>query len=58
MVETSRTVGANWLVTSGLSAGDRLIVEGVQKAKPGMAVKAVPAGSKSAPPAMPAGNHP
>ena len=45
VIETSRTVGSNWLVTSGLSAGDRLIVEGVQKAKPGMTVKPVPAGS-------------
>jgi membrane fusion protein (multidrug efflux system) len=33
-----RTVGDQWLVGSGLSAGDRLIVEGLQKVQPGMAV--------------------
>lgn len=32
---TGSTVGANWLVTSGLAAGDRVIVEGLQKVKPG-----------------------
>lgn len=37
-----RTMGDKWLVTSGLAAGDRLIVEGLQKVRPGMAVKAVP----------------
>lgn len=37
-----RTIGDKWLVTSGLQAGDRLIVEGLQKIRPGMAVKAVP----------------
>jgi membrane fusion protein, multidrug efflux system len=35
----SRTVGDKWLVTSGLKAGDRLIVEGLQSAKPGAVVK-------------------
>jgi membrane fusion protein (multidrug efflux system) len=30
-------------VTEGLAAGDRVIVDGLQKAKPGAAVKAVPA---------------
>ncbi|HWE45378.1 MAG TPA: efflux RND transporter periplasmic adaptor subunit [Caulobacteraceae bacterium] len=56
VVQTSRTVGGAWLVTSGLSAGDRLIVEGVGKVKPGMAVKVVAAGSKPQAPAM--GAHP
>lgn len=37
-----RTVGDKWRVTSGLAAGDRLIVEGLQKVRPGMVVKAVP----------------
>jgi membrane fusion protein (multidrug efflux system) len=45
----SRTIGADWLVTSGLKPGDRLIVEGTQKAQPGMAVDAVPASSKGKP---------
>jgi membrane fusion protein (multidrug efflux system) len=40
-------VGDQWLVTSGLAAGDRLIVEGLQSAKPGMAVKVVAAAPAS-----------
>ena len=41
-----RTIGDKWLVTGGLAAGDRLIVEGLQKIRPGMTVKAVPFDSK------------
>ena len=37
-----RALGDKWLVTSGLAAGDRLIVEGLQKVRPGMTVKVVP----------------
>lgn len=37
-----RAIGNMWLVTSGLSAGDRVIVEGLQFVRPGMVVKAVP----------------
>jgi membrane fusion protein (multidrug efflux system) len=40
-VVTERTVGDQWLVSSGLRAGDRLIVEGLAKAKPGQPVRAV-----------------
>ena len=39
---TGRAIGDSWLVTSGLRAGERLIVEGVDKVKPGMQVKATP----------------
>ena len=42
VLQVSRTVGDKWLVTSGLQAGDRLIVDGLQKAKPGSEVKPVP----------------
>jgi membrane fusion protein (multidrug efflux system) len=42
-IATTRTVGPKWLVTSGLAAGDRVIVEGLQSAQPGAAVRAVPA---------------
>ncbi len=35
----SRAVGNNWLVENGLSAGDRVIVEGLQKVAPGVTVK-------------------
>jgi membrane fusion protein (multidrug efflux system) len=40
-VRVSRTVGDQWLVEEGLSDGDRLIVEGIQKAQPDMPVQAV-----------------
>ncbi len=40
-----RAIGNRWLVTSGLKAGDRVIVEGLQRARPGTVVNAVPAGS-------------
>jgi membrane fusion protein (multidrug efflux system) len=36
-----RTIGKDWLVSSGLGPGERVIVEGVLKVKPGMPVKAV-----------------
>jgi membrane fusion protein, multidrug efflux system len=51
-VKVSRTVGDRWLVEEGLAAGDRVIVEGLQKVQPGMPAQAVEQGS--APPA-PAG---
>ncbi|WP_304466082.1 efflux RND transporter periplasmic adaptor subunit [Vitiosangium sp. GDMCC 1.1324] len=38
-----RSVGDKWLVTEGLAAGDRVIVEGLQKVRPGSEVRAVPA---------------
>lgn len=36
-----RAEGNQWHVTAGLSAGDRLVVEGMQKVRPGATVKAV-----------------
>jgi len=36
-----RAIGDVWLVTSGLAPGERVIVEGMQKVKPGLTVKAV-----------------
>ena len=47
VVKVVRTVGDNWLVSEGLKAGDRVILEGLQKARPGTPVKAVPFGSKA-----------
>lgn len=35
--------GQDWIVESGLKAGDRVIVHGVDKARPGTTVKTVPA---------------
>src|SRR6204780_1259745 len=40
-VKVSRTIGDQWLVENGLAAGDRVIVAGLQKAQPGITVKAV-----------------
>ncbi|MDD4861983.1 MAG: efflux RND transporter periplasmic adaptor subunit [Smithellaceae bacterium] len=37
-----RAIGDQWLVASGLAAGERVIVEGMQKVKPGVSVKVVP----------------
>jgi membrane fusion protein (multidrug efflux system) len=45
-VTADRTVGASWLVTNGLKPGDKVIVEGLGKIKPGKPIKPVPAGSK------------
>ena len=42
-----RTVEDNWLVSEGLKPGDRIILEGLQKARPGTLVKAVPFGAKA-----------
>jgi membrane fusion protein, multidrug efflux system len=38
VIEADRAIGDKWLVTSGLSAGDRVIVEGLQLALPGSKV--------------------
>jgi len=37
-VEVGRAVGDRWLVHGGLAAGDRVVVEGLQKIAPGMQV--------------------
>lgn len=42
MIRTDRTVGDHWLVSDGLQVGDRVIVEGLQRARPGTPVIAVP----------------
>ena len=57
VVATERTSGPNWVVTKGLTAGDRIIVQGLNGLKTGNPVKVVPA---SAPQriAPPPGNGP
>lgn len=37
-----RAIGNKWLISSGLAPGDRVIVEGIQKVKPGASVKVIP----------------
>jgi len=38
-VKTGPVVGANWAVESGLAVNDKVIVEGIQKVRPGQIVK-------------------
>jgi membrane fusion protein (multidrug efflux system) len=40
---TTGTFGSNWVVSNGLKPGDRVIVQGTDKARPGQQVKPVPA---------------
>jgi len=42
-VKVSHTIGDKWLVDEGLRAGDQVIVEGLQKIRPGVPVKATEA---------------
>jgi len=42
MLTLDRAIGDQWLVSSGLAPGERVIIEGMQKVKPGAPVKAVP----------------
>lgn len=48
-VKVSQTVGDQWLVEEGLSAGDRVIVEGLQKVRPGVTAKAAAPAPAAAP---------
>lgn len=41
VLKTDRVIGNDWLVTSGLKAGDRIVMEGSQLARPGATVKPV-----------------
>ncbi len=42
MLTIDRAIGNAWLVATGLAAGERVIIEGTQKVRPGASVKAVP----------------
>jgi membrane fusion protein (multidrug efflux system) len=48
-VAVGRAFGNRWQVESGLAAGERVVMEGSQKAKVGDVVQPVPAGAASAP---------
>ncbi len=41
-LELDRAMGNRWLVSKGLSPGDRVIVEGTERIRPGASVRAVP----------------
>ncbi len=45
-IKVVRTVGDCWLVSDGLKTGDRVILEGIQRVRSGMPVKAVTFASK------------
>ena len=54
VLETPRAVGSQWLVTSGLKPGDQLIVNNLQKIRPGAPVRVAP--QSPAPSASPPGS--
>ncbi len=56
-----RTFGDQWLVTSGLAPGDRVVVTGIQslqRAQPGVVVKEVPPDAAQAPAGQPPAQGP
>ena len=48
-VMTDGAVGDQWLVSTGITSGDRVIVKGLQWVRPGVEVKPVPANATQAP---------
>ena len=46
VLKVSRALDDKWLVEDGLKPGDQVIVEGIQRARPGPPVKVVPFGAK------------
>jgi membrane fusion protein, multidrug efflux system len=48
VITAGPAVGDQWVVTRGLKPGDRVIVDGLQKVRPGTAVQAVAAGTATA----------
>lgn len=48
-LQTGPVINGQWLVTSGLAAGDQLIVDGLQRLRAGAPVQAAPAASAAAP---------
>jgi membrane fusion protein (multidrug efflux system) len=46
-ITASAWEGHGWIITSGLKAGDRVIVDGLQKLRPGMTVKPVEVEAKT-----------
>jgi membrane fusion protein (multidrug efflux system) len=47
-LKIDRAIGDRWLVCEGLKAGDRVIMEGLQKIRPGVQAKVVPFDQKPA----------
>lgn len=57
-VVTERAIGDQWLITNGLSSGDRLIVEGLGRIKPGQSINPVPVELSPLPPPRSASTTP
>ena len=57
-VKMGRRIGHDWIVEEGLHAGDRIVVEGVQKARDGTAVNPKPWTSPGSPSPSAAGPSP
>jgi membrane fusion protein (multidrug efflux system) len=45
-VTVGETVGHDWIINSGVQAGDRVVVEGVQKVRTGSQVVPKPFGAR------------
>jgi multidrug efflux pump subunit AcrA (membrane-fusion protein) len=50
-IETADRIGTFWVVTKGLSPGDRIVVEGTQKVRPGAVVEPRPVAAEQPAPA-------
>ncbi|MEP6672801.1 MAG: efflux RND transporter periplasmic adaptor subunit [Chthoniobacter sp.] len=57
VLQTSRAVGNQWLVTAGLKPGDQVIVDNLQRIRPGAPVKVAAAESAPTPPATASAAH-
>jgi membrane fusion protein (multidrug efflux system) len=53
-VRLSRELDNGWIVRKGLTAGDRIVVEGVIRVRPGNPVRPVPIAAKAPPAGAPA----
>ncbi|HWE23503.1 MAG TPA: hypothetical protein VG496_06135, partial [Myxococcales bacterium] len=42
-IKTAEQVGTQWIVTEGVSAGEKVVVSSLARLRPGMTVRAVPA---------------
>ena len=48
ILKIDQAIGNKWLVSEGLQPGNRVIVEGLQRVKPGSPAKVVPLAAKTA----------
>lgn len=47
-IETSKAIGDQWVVAPGLQAGDRVIVSGLQRIRPGIEARAISSSQENA----------